>query len=449
VQENRSVVLKTLSRYDEAIETLESVSSVYRDANDLEAQRRVLAELGRVHAERGTTEEGVARLAPVVAELDQAGPTQALAELQVALAHLLYRCGRYPESLSSVERGLEIARSLGNERLQAEAEYRQGWVLHLVGREAEGRPLVEKAAARAGTIGDLDTLQMAQYTLGVVHWKDGALREGRSYFEQSKDTAERLGNPAKAGLQQAWIGYCSFYLGEWPRARSEVERALAIPDFPHSTYYYPLAIHFLGHIALGEGRLEEARSREEEAIRMAEPEQNMDVLPVASGVLVEALRLSGTREGLLERLAPYASTRNLSVTFMLSVLARLYLESGELERAEAVLSSAGPLTKAISRLAHVDILLARGQLWQTQERFDEATETLDEALSLAREMEFAYGEARALAQLGRLLVLRGNRDEAQRTSILALSIFRRLGATLDMRRLEEELDRVIRGAPHE
>ena len=61
VQEKRSVVLKTLTRYDEAITALEGVSSVFRDANDLEAQRRVLAELGRVHAERGTTEEGVAR----------------------------------------------------------------------------------------------------------------------------------------------------------------------------------------------------------------------------------------------------------------------------------------------------------------------------------------------------------------------------------------------------
>ena len=298
----------------------------------------------------------------MVAELEQAEPTQALSELQVALAHLLYRCGKYAESLVSVQRGLEIARSLGNERLQAEAEYRQGWVLHLVGREAEGRPLVERAAARARAIGDLDTVQMALYTLGVVHWKDGNLREARSYFEQARETAERLGNPAKAALQQAWMGYCSFYLGDWSRARSEVEQALAVPDFPHSTYYYPLAIHFLGHIALGEGRLEEAESRATEAIRIAEPEQNMDVLPVANGTLVQALWLRGSREGLFEHLAPYASTRNLAVTFMLSVLARLYLDTGNPERAEAVLTTAAPLVKAISRLAYVDIQLARAQL---------------------------------------------------------------------------------------
>jgi tetratricopeptide (TPR) repeat protein len=425
------------------------VSSVFRDANEPEAQWRVLAELGRVHAERGTTEEGVSRIAPVVAELDQAGPTQAQAELQIALAHLLYRCGKHSESLASVQRGLEIARSLGNERLQAEAEYRQGWVLHLVGREVEGRPLVERAAARAQTIGDLDTLQMALYTLGVVHWKDGALREARSYFEQARDTAERLGNLAKAALQQAWMGYCSFYLGDWPRARAEVERALAVPDFPHSTYYYPLAVHFLGNIALGEGRLEEAGIREEEAIRMAEPEQNMDVLPVANAVLVEALRLSGTRHGLLEHLTPYVSTRNVSVTFMFSVLARLYLDTGNLERAEAVLASAAPVTKVISRLAYVDIQLAQAQLFQAQERFDEAAATLEEALSLAREMEFLYGEARALAQSAPLFALRGNPEEAQSRQDVALNIFRVLGARLDVQRLEEEVEPTIPSILHE
>jgi adenylate cyclase len=439
VQEKRSAVLKTLARYDEAIDALEGVLAVYQDAGDLEAQRRVLAELGRVHAERGTTEEGVSRIVPVVAELDQEGPTQALAELEVALAHLLYRCGRYPESLASVRRGLEIARTLGNERLQAEAEYRQGWVLHLVGQEAEGRPLVEGAAARARAIGDLDTLQMALYTLGVVHWKDGALRDARSYFEQARDTVERLGNPAKVALQLAWIGYCSFYLGDWPRGRAEVEQALAIPDFPHSAYYYPLAVHFLGRIELAEGHLDAARSRSEEALRIAEPEQNMDVLPSASAVLVEALRLSGLREGLLERLAPYASTRNLSVTFMLPVMARLYLEAGNMERADAVLTAAAPVTKTLSRLAHVDILLAQAELFLTQERFDEAEGALNEALSLAWEMEFPYGEAGALSQSASLLARQGNAEQAGIRYQAAIDIFRRLGAVLDVRRLEEEI----------
>src|SRR5205823_6203491 len=62
VREKVGSVLRTAARYEEALAVLEHAAEAYRAAGDREGVRRALAQIGQVHAVRGTAEDGVKRL---------------------------------------------------------------------------------------------------------------------------------------------------------------------------------------------------------------------------------------------------------------------------------------------------------------------------------------------------------------------------------------------------
>jgi predicted ATPase/DNA-binding XRE family transcriptional regulator len=65
VDEKLGMMLTLLARYDEALVTLERSAEVYRLEGDLESELRTLAQMGRIHRFRGTSQEGLTRLLPL------------------------------------------------------------------------------------------------------------------------------------------------------------------------------------------------------------------------------------------------------------------------------------------------------------------------------------------------------------------------------------------------
>src|SRR5262249_55329314 len=134
---------------DQAVET-------HRAAGDPDGAARAMAQIGRVHALRGTPSAGIERLRPLLPALQARAPSPALAALYAALANLYFYSGRYSEELTAAEQAAEVARTLHDERLLAVAAHHQGWALALVGRTAEGLRVLEEALAEA--VGDLNAL---------------------------------------------------------------------------------------------------------------------------------------------------------------------------------------------------------------------------------------------------------------------------------------------------
>jgi predicted ATPase len=72
-REKLGVVLHTAPRYDAALEVLDQAAEAYGAAGDLESLGRTTAQMGQVHASRGTVEEGLERLQPVLERLEASG----------------------------------------------------------------------------------------------------------------------------------------------------------------------------------------------------------------------------------------------------------------------------------------------------------------------------------------------------------------------------------------
>jgi tetratricopeptide (TPR) repeat protein len=66
--------------------------------------------------------------------------------------------------------------------------------------------------------------------------------------------------------------------------------------------------------------------------------------------------------------------------------------------------------------------LARQGAWE------EATQTFEQALALARQIKYPYAQARALYQYGSMMMKQGDTVQALRLLQEALVIFQRLGA---------------------
>ena len=114
-----------------------------------------LAQIGYAQSLRGTPEEGLARLQPVVALLKASGAPYGLAALDAALGALLFCTGHYREALAAAERAAVFARAVGDRKLLATAAERSAWaLLHMGGRTEDhlhhpGGALSEGGAGRA------------------------------------------------------------------------------------------------------------------------------------------------------------------------------------------------------------------------------------------------------------------------------------------------------------
>jgi class 3 adenylate cyclase/tetratricopeptide (TPR) repeat protein len=86
--EKLGTVLKTVSKYDEALGLLEAAARLYRQAGDLERERCSVAEIGRVHYLRGATSEGIERIQSLLEHAEAIGPSQGLAALYTTQATL-------------------------------------------------------------------------------------------------------------------------------------------------------------------------------------------------------------------------------------------------------------------------------------------------------------------------------------------------------------------------
>jgi tetratricopeptide (TPR) repeat protein len=221
-------VLSTAGRYDEALEPLERAAEVYRQVRNLEAAARVTARIGWTHRERGTPQEGIAAIQPVLEVLTWAGPSQGLAALHLALSHLHFGSGRYQESLEAAQVATDLARAVGDERILGGAEMRRGTALAMLGQLEEGIRVLEGSLPLLEAAVDLETLAIALNNLGANYQAAGELRLAEEWAYRALETHERAGSTASVGFAALNLGELLIYLGEWEEGEAQMERATAI-----------------------------------------------------------------------------------------------------------------------------------------------------------------------------------------------------------------------------
>jgi tetratricopeptide (TPR) repeat protein/transcriptional regulator with XRE-family HTH domain len=438
-------VLTTMARYDQALAVLEQAVELFQILGDPEGLGRAIAQIGEIHAARGTPEEGVARLQPLLQAASDYRSPRTLASLHIALAQLYSLSGRHREQLSTAQRASELARAAEDDRLLGVAEHDRGTALLMLGRNQEGQHVLEEAIPLLEAAGPSRSLAFALNNLAVVCEACGDFAGDRAYVERALAVAERMGDPTVIGFMTRRRGVNAFYRGEWLSARVDYERAVEIvrqTDPSWISAYPPLG---LGEIYLASGEWEAAERALHECIALAERTGDLQALQLAHTALAERELLLGLPLAARARLEPLLerSEQNIEVTQLLSPLAWAYLELGDMAHAHALVARAVLLAapeRNLFELAAARRIEAR--LAMRQERWPEAEAAVEASLALSRAMPYPYGEAKALYISGLLLAARGKPAPARERFKQALAICGQLGERL----YAEQIERVLTAA---
>ena len=444
VNEKLGMMLALQACYDEALVTLERAGEAYRLEGDLEGELRALAQIGRIHRWRGTSQEGLTRLLPLLGRLPQTSVSRGSAAFYVALAYLYKGAGLYSEQLAVAEQAATLARASGDDYILTIAQERRAAALLALGRlEETCRALTDEVIPASEATGNLWTLITAHDNLAGAYELLGDYQQARACLEQAIALDERLGDPAEMAYLLYGRGLNAFALGEWQRARADFERAATFVGSTGQFWYASYPPHGLGLLCLAEGRQEEAADYLAQALRLAERNQDLQALCWVKAALAEWDLVAGRPEAARGRLAPLLDAPGLMVSYSresLSLLAWAYLELGEVDQAQALLGQVlSTARQARMRPTLVLALRVQALVLSKQERWEEAEPALQEALTLCRRMASPYAEAKTLSTAG--LVAQQQREvaPARQRFEAALTMLEQLGERLYARHIEQLL----------
>jgi tetratricopeptide (TPR) repeat protein len=404
----------------------------------------VAARIGRVHARRGTPKEGLVRLQPLLADLDALPTSEGAAALQVALAHLYYKTGRYVEQLAAAKRGARLARALGHDWLLADAECRRGTAYLMLERVEEGLAALEGVTRLADAAGDLDSLVRALNNLSELHLDWGDWAASTAYNDRALAVAERMQDPVFIANQTYRRAEIAVYAGAWDRARCDFEQAEAISRQINSNWILSYALAGIGRLDLFEGACLEARPLLEQAIAMADASGDLQVLRYACGTLAQCDLLQGDPSAACARLVRLLDRPGLAegsvATHILPPLALAYLKLGDVANADQILARliARARTKR-SNLELMEALWIRAMADSRAGADEQAERALNEGLTLTQRMPYPYAEARYRYEYGALYTRGGDYAAAQEQLVQARTIFKQLGAHRDVERVRYAL----------
>jgi len=239
--------------------------------------------------------------------------------------------------------------------------------------------------------------------------------------------------------------------GDGQRAHAELDQALALSRQADQSWYSPYPLIFLARLDLAEGASATATASLQEAGTLAERGGDLQALRMASGVMAEIEILEGHAEAATTRLVPLLDRpgrEECDVTMVLPVLAWAQLELGQLDQAtDAVEQALKRARPEEMRLVLVEALRVKALIALRRGEWDEAARSLEEGLALARAMPYPYAEARLLQVDGALHAQQGEPPAARERLEAARVLFARLGARMDIARVERALGALSQNDP--
>jgi serine/threonine protein kinase len=340
------------------------------------------------------------------------------------------RDGDPERGLDLAEAVLELGERLGDRNLETLGLQDKGRMLVSMGRIEEGIRLMDEAMV-AAVGGELNP-----ETTGRSYCNMLAVCDNIADYRRAGEWVEAAEKWCKSHSESAFPGVCRIYSaevkwlqGSWKSAAAEVQRA--VKELSGFTDAIGAAWYQLGEIELRAGNLEKA----EEVFRLAHENGRTPIPGMARLHLIRGDH-SAALELLDDALAPgrlgQLSRARLLPTSIEAMIANKdhdkALEAIEELEATAALSRSVALEAAAAQ--------ARGALALSTNRTSEAVDDLQTAISKWCHLKMPYEAAGARVLLSQAQKRAGNNAAASLELESARSVFQRLGAAWDLRRLD-------------
>ena len=433
--------LQSVDHFRKALASAEQLSR----GETLEARQHIHAELGELLLTIGHQDDAIAHLQAALEMAEELGDPEAQAHACRWLARSQELRGQYQPALEWIDRGLAIL---------AERMTPSALELRLIGgliysRQGEYKKAGQQALASllaAEELNQPSIVARSHNLLGTIDRLRGRLDGAVNHFQEALTLYEQIGNLQGQALAQNSLANAYFDLGQWTEADRYYRDAGRIFSQLGNIYNRLFVDNNLGGIALNQGRLDEALLFYRRALRALEQiggslwvmgaiHLNLGATHIRRDELATAFEhLEKSRE-LFER----AKVRDL-LPEMHRRLAEAHLRQGALgaarAEAERSLSTAEELTmlaeQGLTRRTMGAIAMAEGNPVVARTH-------LDQSIELLGQVGDNYGLACAQLSLAEWHNSAG--ESVERDALLAqcLPIFDRLGASLELERVQDLL----------
>ncbi|GGQ36715.1 hypothetical protein GCM10010266_70120 [Streptomyces griseomycini] len=390
--------LQALYRFDEAMEVHAAARAAHRRSDDSGDSPRILRRYASTLRVTGRLDEALALQTEALAAERSSGSLEGQAVTLNHMGNTLAEAGRHAEAETAYARSVALYGELGNSSGQAAGLNSLAGLWHQQGRHTEALDTFGQGLEAARAAGDPHEESRALYGTGFVLADVGRCDEALAAYCASSDTARGAADPRREGEALVGVSRMLCATGRPDEAVTPAEEAVEL-------------LRACGE-RLGEG---EALNALADALdELDDPERCLDARRSAG----EAFEEVGE-----PRLA--------------STLALLGLKLvGEQRWAEAV----GPLDRSIGLYrargddeGRAGLMLSLGKTLYKLERYQEAADTLTEAVALCGRLaatgnrEAAEDEGEALLWLGHVLEQLDRRHERVTAYARATVRFRSLG----------------------
>jgi tetratricopeptide (TPR) repeat protein len=217
-------------------------------------------------AEAENTRRLIVELPNLEAALERASDDREAARFGLLLHFAYQRRGPFGRQAELVERIVESARRLADERLLARAVLARARVRRWANDLDASLRDLEEAGGRARAAGDVETEASCLRNLAAARFRQGDAEAARAPIEQALDAARRSGRPPDEVNALNGLGYYWTMRGDFDRAQLELEQALRLARRTETPGLIALVLSSLGDLMFRRGRLDEAERASSEAI---------------------------------------------------------------------------------------------------------------------------------------------------------------------------------------
>ena len=420
-----------------ATEALERAFAGYTEAGQPSEAARVAMSLAYQAFRRQAAAIGAGWIARAERLLESVPEAAMHARLAVFHSLGMLMMNRIPEGIELADRAMDLARKHDDQSTLFMAMSFKGMARVFAGDWQAGMALIDEAATAASS-GQLDLRVSSDIYCNTIAAcrNSGDLKRAGEWAEEGERWMRRQSVGGYPGICRVHRAELKMLRGSWSEAEQEARQAceelrrFGILDGVGYAYYQ------VGEVRLRMGDLDGAAEAFERAYEFGHDAQpGMALLHLARGEIDEAARSIG------RALSAAAGTEGPGDR---TTRARLLPAQIDIALAAGDLETAGPAVAELETFAgdfhqplfEAGALTARGELLLGEDRPSEASPILGRSWRLWRETDLPYESARARLRYAEALAADGDQEAARRDLRAARGVFERLGARIDLARVD-------------
>lgn len=422
---------------DESIEALERAFAGYGDAGrNLDAARVAMTLAYQTfRGLAGPVGAGWLAQAGRLLAAEPEGPLHARLAVYQALGALM--AGRLEEGAAIADRAIDLARRHDADEWLYLAMSFKGMGQLFTGRWEEGLANIDEAAAAASS-GQLD-LRVASdiYCTTIAACRNvGDLARASQWAEEGERWMRRNGAGGYPGICRVHRAELKMLRAEWSEAEREARQACEELQRFRLLDSIGWAQYQIGEVRLRMGDLDAAAEAFDQAYEYGHDAQpGLATLQLARGEVADAQR--SIARALAATSAGSADADRLTRGRLLPTQVDVALAAHDLETARTAVEELESIAADFGRpLFQAGAMTARGELLLGEEKPSEASQLLGRSWRLWQTSELPYESARARLRYAEALAAEGDESMARRDLLAARGALERLGATLDVQRID-------------